>query len=70
MTTTRPTPTPGFNQRIGIWFQTNRNGRRAAYYWSSRAFRSFPIGLARAELLVATGDADQFPGHPFPKESM
>ena len=57
--------TPGYNIRLEIWFQNDKNGRRAAYYWSPRAFRAIRIGLADAELFIATDQADLLPDHPF-----
>lgn len=49
-----------------VWFQTDKNGRVAAYEFSRRQFRSFRIGLDEAKLLIATEQAIQTNGHPFP----
>lgn len=56
--------TPGYSYRIGIWFQTTKRGQRVAYYWSYDAGRAIRISLTDAELLIATNQADQHPGHP------
>lgn len=40
-----------------IFFQNDKNGRKVAYRFSGRQVRSFRIGLAEAELLIATGQA-------------
>jgi hypothetical protein len=62
---TRPEPTPGYNCRLTIWFQTTRSGRPTAWYWSYGAFRAIRLPLADAELMRATDTADVIPGHPF-----
>lgn len=48
-----------------IWFTTTRKGQRRAFYYSLRQFRAFPMPLAEAELLIATGAAVEIPGNPF-----
>lgn len=48
-----------------IWFTTTKTGKRRAFYYSTRAFRSFPLPLAEAEMLIATGAATEIPGNPF-----
>ena len=51
--------TPGYNCRINIYFKTDKNGRRRAYYTGrSNPFRAFPLPLADAELFIATEQAD------------
>jgi hypothetical protein len=62
---TATTRTPGYDHRINIWFQTTKRGQRVAYYWSYAAGRAIRIGLADAELFIATERADQVSGHPF-----
>lgn len=42
--------------KITIRIRTNKAGRRVAHYWG-RARRWLPIGLAQAELMVASGEA-------------
>lgn len=59
MNTTTATNTPGYNCRITIIFSTNKNGRRLARYKNPhQPLRTFPIALDLAEMLVATGGAD------------
>ena len=48
-----------------IWFTTTRKGQRRAFYYSFRQFRAFPMPLAEAELLIATGQAVEIPGNPW-----
>lgn len=48
-----------------VWFTTTKTGKRRAYYYSIQQFRAFPLPLADAELLVASGAATEIPGHPF-----
>jgi hypothetical protein len=53
------TKTPGYNCRITIFFSTDKNGRRRARYVAQgRPFRSFPLSVDTAEILIATGGAD------------
>lgn len=65
MATTTKQVTPGFNCRVSIFFQSDKNGRKCAYYWtgfvSGRAIR---MKLAEAEMLVAQDLADLLPCHP------
>ncbi|HEU4540320.1 MAG TPA: hypothetical protein VFR23_04260 [Jiangellaceae bacterium] len=61
---TAKTTTPGYNRRLGIFFQANKNGQRVAYYWSFGAGRAIRMSLANAELFIATDQADLLPGHP------
>lgn len=49
---------------IEIWFGTDSKGRRIAHRWNTRQLRAFRVGLAEAELLIATGQATELPGHP------
>jgi hypothetical protein len=63
MTTTQKTP--GYNCRLEIFFTTDRRGRKIAHRWSTMQLRSFRMSLAEAELLVATGAADEIAGNPF-----
>ena len=66
MTTTTREVTPGFNCRVAIFFQTDKNGRKCAYYWSGRLGdgRAIRMKLTEAENLVAQGQADLLPCHP------
>ena len=48
-----------------IWFTTTRKGQRRAFYYSLRQFRAFPMPLAEAELLIATGQAVEIPCNPW-----
>ncbi len=41
-----------------VWFKNTRQGRRA-YYWSTAAMRALPISVAKAEIEIATGEAEQ-----------
>lgn len=59
------THTPGYNIRLSIWFDTDRNGRKIAYYWSRRTMRAIRIRLADAEQFIATETADKIDGHPW-----
>lgn len=62
--TAAPTKTPGFNCRLSIWFDTNKNGRKVAYYWSGRNMRAIRMSVTDAELFIATEAADRISGHP------
>ena len=50
--------TPGYNCRISIAFDVIAGGRKVAYRWTRSQMRWFRMGLAEAELLIATGAAD------------
>jgi hypothetical protein len=65
-TTTATAPTTSRKPIREVWFQTDKNGRVAAYEFSRRQFRSFRNGLDEAKLLIATEQAVQTDGHPFP----
>jgi hypothetical protein len=65
-TTTATAPTTSRKPIREVWFQTDKNGRVAAYEFSRFQFRSFRIGLDEAKLLIATEQAIQTDGHPFP----
>jgi len=65
MNTTTATA-PATETQSEIWFQVDRNGKPRAYTFSRRQFRSFPMGMDEAKLLIATGQAVQTSGHPFP----
>lgn len=56
--------TPGYVERLSIWFATDKNGKRVAYRWSASQFRGFRMGLAEAELFIAQDLADEISGHP------
>lgn len=58
--------TPGYNSRIAIFFQSDKNGRKLAYYWSGRCGygRAIRMSLKNAEMFVAQDLADLLPGHP------
>jgi len=58
------TKTPGYSYRITIFFQTDRRGRKVAYYFSFLAGRAIRLPLADAELMAATGTADVTCCHP------
>lgn len=62
MTTTPATP--GYSGHLEIFFATNKNGRKVAYRWSPRQFRSFPMPVLDAEIFVALGQATEIPGNP------
>jgi len=62
------TITPGYRVRLGIWFVTLANGKRAAYWYSGAQQRAWRIGLEKAELLIANGLADKVDGHPLRRE--
>ena len=64
MATVKPTPTPGYNCRLTIFFATQRGGRKVAYYWAASAFRAIRLPLADAEIMRATGTADVICCHP------
>ena len=57
--------TPGYTTRLEIWFQANKRGQKVAYRFSHGACRAIRMNLTEAELLIATGQADLLPGHPF-----
>lgn len=40
-----------------LWITTSKNGQVGYYYFSTRAFRSFRMARAEAELMLATGAA-------------
>ena len=40
-----------------LWITTSKNGQAGYWYFSHRAFRSFRMARAEAELLLATGRA-------------
>lgn len=42
-----------------IWFTTTKTGTRRAYYFSRLAMRALPLPLAKAELMIATGQSVQ-----------
>lgn len=63
MTTTQNTP--GYNRHLEIFFATDKRGNRRAYYWSTGQMRSFPLPLADAEIMQATGTADVLCCKPF-----
>jgi hypothetical protein len=63
--TTAQAPTPGYNHRLDIWFQTDKRGRKTAYRWCYGAFRAVRIPLDEAEIMAATGTASVLDGHPF-----
>lgn len=48
-----------------IWFKNDKNNRKRAYYYSTRAGRAIPVPLADAELWIATNASTQVDGHPF-----
>ncbi len=47
-----------------VWFQTTKTGKRQAFFWQHLSMRSIRMGLADAELMVATGQAVDIGGHP------
>ncbi len=56
--------TPGYNCRIGIFFQTDKNGCKVAYYWTWKSYRAIRMNLKEAELFIAQDLAELLPGHP------
>jgi len=40
-----------------LWITTSKSGQVGYYYFSTRAFRSFRMARAEAELMIATGAA-------------
>jgi hypothetical protein len=44
-----------------IAIRTKKNGKRSAYRYETRQFRFFPMSLAEAELMLATGQASLIP---------
>ena len=56
--------TPGYNSRIGIFFDLNKNGQRIAYRWSPLQFRAFRMSLDEADSLIAQEQADHLSCHP------
>ncbi len=60
-TTTKP---PGYNCRLGIYFTTDKNGKKRAYRWGAGSFRAFPISVPVAENFIAQGQADLMPCNP------
>jgi len=47
------------DETMTIRFKLNKNGKRIAHYWSMPCMRWFPISVEKAELLIATGQAEQ-----------
>jgi len=41
-----------------IWFTTNNKGAKSAWYFNFRVRRAFRIAMAKAELMIATGEAE------------
>ena len=62
--TASATKTPGYNCRLAIFFDTDKNGRKVAYRWSGRQVRAFRMSVADAELFIAQDQADRLAGHP------
>lgn len=58
------TKTPGYNCRIGIFYDLDKRGRRIAYRWSRLGMRAIRMPLAEADALIAQGGADHLPCHP------
>ena len=56
--------TPGYRERISIYFEINKAGKKIAYRWSASQSRAFRMGLAEAELLVAQDLATEITGNP------
>ena len=67
MTTTQNTSakTPGFNCRLAIWFTTTKTGKPRAWYIGRQSTRAFPLRLADAEIMRATGTAEVLCCHPW-----
>lgn len=51
--------------RLEIWFTTSRKGAKRAYFFSYPLLRAMPMPLAKAELLIAQGQADLLPANPW-----
>ena len=45
--------------RSGIEFKYTKKGQKTAWYYSTKAMRKFRISLAEAEMLIATGQAEE-----------
>lgn len=52
-----------------ILFTIAKNGKRRASRWSTHGLRLFPMPLAEAELLIATGQAVELLYKPFSPEA-
>lgn len=50
------------NEKPEIKFTTSKRGQKRAYQYSWGQFRWFPMALDEAELLVTTGQAEDFTG--------
>ena len=50
--------TPGYNTRLTVYFETDRNGQPRAYYYSRKAQRVIRISVDKARAFVAAGQAD------------
>ena len=47
-----------------IFIKLDRNGKRRARYMSRRQFRTFPMPIDEADLMIATGQAVLVEGEP------
>ena len=56
--------TPGYNCRLGIFFQYDKNGKKVAYEWTWKSYRAIRVNLKDAEMWIAQDLADLLPGHP------
>ena len=45
---------------IEIEFRIDKNGKKRAYRWSLRQQRYFPIAMAKAEEMIANGEAVEY----------
>lgn len=52
-----------------ILFTTTKAGKRRALRWSTHQMRTFPMPLAEAEIMVATGQAIELLYKPFTPEA-
>lgn len=42
-----------------VLYKSNRNGQRRAYYYSRPCMRWMPLSIAKADMLVASGQATE-----------
>jgi len=52
--------TPGYGYRLTIKIKTNKTGQRRATYWSMLGMRNMPLPIDKADLLLATEQADLY----------
>ncbi|MEI8164939.1 MAG: hypothetical protein WCG26_01110 [Chloroflexales bacterium] len=47
-------------RNVEIEFRIDKNGKRRAYRWDMRQQRYFPMGLALADAMIASGEATEY----------